>query len=240
MAVHPYALYYSQHVRMYCLLMLAGLLSTWRFERYLDRPTVRNLAILSVANLFLGYTQYYGWCLVLLEFVYLLWKSERRNAIAFLFATVPVAILFAPWALLAARVLHARGLAQNLGWISRPTFGDLNWFWVDLTGFAEFRGDGASHALAVLIPFVLCYRRYGEPRVPLADAVVDHARADRVRGVAMAAAIHLGAPPITIWNLAVRAAILRRCFADASPGFHRSDGRRRRLGRARGRIPRHR
>lgn len=164
-AVHPYALYYSQHVRMYCLLMLAGLLSTWRFERYLDRPTVRNLAILSVANLFLGYTQYYGWCLVLLEFVYLLWKSERRNAIAFLFATVPVAILFAPWALLAARVLHARGLAQNLGWISRPTFGDLNWFWVDLTGFAEFRGDGASHALAVLIPFVLCYRRYGEPRV---------------------------------------------------------------------------
>ncbi len=66
-AVHPYALYYSQHLRMYSLLMLAGLLSAWRFERYLDRASVRNLALLSAANLFLGYTQYYGWCVVLLN-----------------------------------------------------------------------------------------------------------------------------------------------------------------------------
>src|SRR5580698_7226175 len=42
-AVHPYAMYYSQHLRMYCLLMLAGLLSSWRFERYLDQASTRNL-----------------------------------------------------------------------------------------------------------------------------------------------------------------------------------------------------
>lgn len=190
-AVHPYAMFYSQHLRMYCLLMLAALLSAWRFERYLstnprtterrsgigdsgegaaapcalDRASVRNLALLSAANLFLGYTQYYGWCVVLLELVYLLWKSRPRNAIAFLVATLPVVILFSPWAWYAGKVLHARGLAQNLGWISRPTFGDLNWFWVDLTGFAEFQKIGTNGALAVLIVFVLCYRRYREPRV---------------------------------------------------------------------------
>src|SRR5580693_5797317 len=65
-AVHPYALYYAQHLRMYCLLMLAGLLSSWRFERYLDQASTRNLVLLSTANLFLAYTQYYGWCVVLL------------------------------------------------------------------------------------------------------------------------------------------------------------------------------
>jgi hypothetical protein len=164
-AVHPYAMYYSQHLRMYCLLMLAALLSAWRFERYLDRASVRNLALLGAANLFVGYTQYYGWCIVLLEFAYLLWKSRLRNALAFLVATVPVVILFSPWAWYAGKVLHARGLEQNLGWISRPTFGELNWFWVDLTGFAEFGGNATDHVLAVLILFVLCYRRYGEPRV---------------------------------------------------------------------------
>ncbi len=164
-AVHPYAMYYSQHLRMYCLLMLAALLSAWRFERYLDNASVRNLVLLSAANLFLGYTQYYGWCVVLLEFVYLPWKSRVKNAGAFLLATAAVAILFSPWAWYAGKVLHARGLAQNLGWISRPTFGELNWFWVDLTGFAEFGGNATDHVLAVLILFLLCYRRYSEPRV---------------------------------------------------------------------------
>jgi hypothetical protein len=166
-AVHPYAMYYSQHLRMYCLLMLAGLLSAWRFETYLGQATVRNLVLLSAANLFLGYTQYYGWCIVLLEFVYLLWKAPLKRAGAFLLATLPVAILFAPWAWNAGKVLHERGLAQNLGWISRPTFGELNWFWVDLTGFAEFHGNAnpTNLALAVLTLFFLCYRRYAEPRV---------------------------------------------------------------------------
>jgi hypothetical protein len=166
-AVHPYAMYYSQHLRMYCLLMLAGLLSALCFERYLDRSSIRNLVLLSSANLFLAYTQYYGWCIVLLEFVYLLWKSRIRNAVAFLIATAPVAILFAPWAWYAGRVLHARGLAQNLGWITKPMFGELNWFWVDLTGFAEFHGNAnpTNLALAVLTLLFLCYRRYGEPRV---------------------------------------------------------------------------
>jgi Dolichyl-phosphate-mannose-protein mannosyltransferase len=162
-AVHPYAMYNSQHVRMYALLMLAALLSAWRFERYLDRASVRNLVLLGAANAFLGYTQYYGWSVVLLEFVYLLWL--RRNPIAFLVSTLPAVILFSPWVWYAGQVLHSRGLAQNLGWIGRPTFGDLNWFWVDLTGFAEFPSIGVRGAIALLILFALAYRRYGEPRV---------------------------------------------------------------------------
>ncbi len=163
-AVHPYAMYYAQHLRMYSLLMLAALLSAWLFERYLDNASVQNLVWLGAANVFLGYTQYYGWCVVLLEFVYLCWR--RRNPVPFLLTTLPAVLLFAPWVWLAGQVLHARGLAQNLGWITRPNFGELNWFWVDLTGLAEFRDIAGTNAvLAVMLLFLLCYRRYGEPRV---------------------------------------------------------------------------
>jgi hypothetical protein len=161
-AVHPYALYYAQHLRMYSLLMLAALLSGWCFERYLGEASVRNLVWLGAANAFLGYTQYYGWSVVLLELLYLLWK--RRNPVPFVISTLPAVMLFAPWAFAAAKVLHGRGLQQNLGWITRPTFGELNWFWVDLTGFAEFHGNPTYDALAVLGLFLLCYRRYSEPR----------------------------------------------------------------------------
>ena len=162
-AVHPYALYYSQHLRMYSLLMLAGLLSAWRFERYWGEASVRNLVWLGAVNAFLGYTQYYGWCVVLLEFGYLLWK--RRNPMPFLISTLPAVIVFVPWAVAAGRVLHGRGLQQNLGWISRPNLGDLNWFWIDLTGFSEFPSVGIRGTIALLLLFVLTYRRSNEPRV---------------------------------------------------------------------------
>ncbi len=111
----------------------------------------------------LGYTQYYGWCVPLLEFVYLVWK--RRNPLPFLLSTLPAAILFAPWAFYAGRVLHGRGLSQNLGWIGRPTFGELNWFWVDLSGFAEFPKLGGDATAWMFLLFLLTYRRYTEPRV---------------------------------------------------------------------------
>ncbi len=162
-AVHPYAMYYSQHLRMYSLLMLAALLSAWRFERYLNHPSVRNLALLAAANLFLGYTQYYGWSVPLLEFVYLLWK--RWNPLPFLVSTSAAVLLFLPWVIAAGHVLHGRGLEQNLGWISKPSFNDLNWYWVDLSGFAEFPKIGGTGTLWMFLLFLLTYRRYSEERV---------------------------------------------------------------------------
>jgi len=162
-AVHPYALYYAQHVRMYELLMFLGLLSAWRFQVYLDQSSRRNLAILAVINVFLVYTQYYAWCIVGLEFVYLLWC--RRQVLPFLASALPAALLFAPWAYAAGQVLHQRGLAQNLGWIQKPTFGELNWFWVDLTGFSEFQSIGMRGTIAILLIFLIAYRRAKEPDV---------------------------------------------------------------------------
>jgi hypothetical protein len=156
-AVHPYALFYAQHVRMYCLLMLFGMFSTWRFERYLQTPSARNLVALTLANLFLVYSHYFGWLIVGFELVYLLWR--RLQVIPFLGSSLLTAVLFSPWALVAIRSLQAKGgLVENLGWVPRPVIGDMIWFYVDLTGFAEFPAIGAWTMLSVLIFLVLIYR----------------------------------------------------------------------------------
>lgn len=161
-SVHPYAIFYAQHLRMYGLLMLMGLVSTWCFERYLTKPSRRALARLTLANIVLVYCHYYGWLIVGLEFIYLAWL--RRRCAAFLSSSLLTALVFSPWAWAAARSLHAKGgLAENLGWVSRPTVGDMCWFFADLTGFAEFPKIGIWGALGVFAFLVWRYRRYRQP-----------------------------------------------------------------------------
>jgi hypothetical protein len=158
-SVHPYALYFAQHMRMYCLLALFGLTSIWGFQRYLKDGTQRGLIILSTANLFLVFSHYYGWLIVGLEFFYLLWR-RRSIAMPFAVAGLVVLALFSPWAWAAAQSLHAKGgLAENLGWVPRPDLRDLSWFYVELSGMAELMRFG-SRMTVLLFAFVyFTYRR---------------------------------------------------------------------------------
>lgn len=160
-AVHPYAVFYSQDIRMYCLLVLGALTSTWRFQCYMDLPSRRNLAWLTLVNLLLVYTHYYGWLIVGLEFFYLLWL--RRNVRGFAVSLLIVAVLFAPWAWVAGQVLHGRGLEQNLGWLPRPQLNDFTWFFIELAGFTEFPSHARLAVAVVLMLLVVTYRRNREP-----------------------------------------------------------------------------
>ncbi len=161
-SVHPYAIFFAQHMRMYCLLGLFGLTSIWAFQRYLRDSSRRNLVILSAANLLLVYSHYYGWLIIGLEFLYLLWK--RRSAVLpFIGASLVVVALFSPWAWAAAQSLHAKGgLAENLGWVPRPDIRDLTWFYVELGGFTEFLRIGSRATLVIFVILYLRYRRRSE------------------------------------------------------------------------------
>lgn len=180
-SVHPYAVFFAQHMRMYCLLGLFGLTSIWAFERYLKDGSRRSLVVLSAANLLLVYSHYYGWLIVGLEFLYLLWR-KRSLLLHFTFASLVVAALFSPWAWVAAQSLHAKGgLAENLGWVPRPDLRDLSWFYVELSGLNELLRFG-SRVTVVLFAFLyLMYRRREEPGfhwlvvVSLASALVTYA-----------------------------------------------------------------
>ncbi|HWX53875.1 MAG TPA: glycosyltransferase family 39 protein [Verrucomicrobiae bacterium] len=161
-SVHPYAIFFAQHMRMYCLLQLFGLFSIWSFGRYLSAPSRRDLVVLSAANLLVVYSHYYGWLILGLEFLYLIWKHGRIRP--FVFASLGVLLLFSPWAWVAAQSLHAKGgLADNLGWVPRPHIRDLAWFYVELSGFAEFLRIGSQATFAVFLFLYLKYQRRAQP-----------------------------------------------------------------------------
>ena len=161
-SVHPYAIYFAQHMRMYCLLALFGLASIWSFERYLKDGSRRNLVILSSTNLLLVYSHYYGWLIIGLEFAYLLWR-KRDALLPFIVASVAVAALFSPWAWVAAQSLRSKGgLAENLGWIPRPDFSYLSWFYVELCGLGEALRFGERITVAILAFLYFMYRRREE------------------------------------------------------------------------------
>ena len=179
-SVHPYAIYFAQHMRMYCLLALFGLTSIWGFERYLKDGSRRNLTILSAINLLLVYSHYYGWLIIGLEFLYLLWR--KRNALLpFIVASAAVAALFSPWAWVAAQSLHTKGgLAENLGWVPKPDFNYLSWFYVELSGLGEPLHYGLKITVALFAFVYLMHRRRKDPGfhwlvvVSLAPALVTY------------------------------------------------------------------
>jgi hypothetical protein len=155
-AIHPYIVYYSQHVRMYTLLMLCALTSLWVFHAC-TRPGTRSLttkfAVLTAVNIVSVYAHYYGWMVIGLEFWYLVfWRREYVKRMILSSAVVLAA--FTPWMYWAGRYIYAKGgLGSNLEWIQKPDAGALAWFFVDLAGFGDFPSIGrqAVTGLALLV-----------------------------------------------------------------------------------------
>jgi hypothetical protein len=127
LAANGYLIKYAQELRMYSLLLLLALVSLWLFAKLLNahRATRTLLLALTIANLLLVYTHYYGLLVIACEAFYLAFKDRRKLA-PFMLACVVVVLLFAPWV---AACVGARkeggGLAQNVGWIERPRAADL-------------------------------------------------------------------------------------------------------------------
>ncbi len=127
LAVNGYLIKYAQELRMYSLLMFLSLCSLWLFVKFFkaEPDSRKQLAWLFLVNLLLVYSHYAGWLVVILEgSAAVIW--QRPKAKRFL-ASIAVTILaFAPWVFLVIRNAEAgKGLAQNIGWVSRPTFWDL-------------------------------------------------------------------------------------------------------------------
>jgi Dolichyl-phosphate-mannose-protein mannosyltransferase len=123
-----------------------------------------GLAALTLVNLLLVYTHYFGWLLVALELVFVLTRARWR-ARAFAVSAAFTVVCFAPWAWALARAAGegggafgaggpvsggVGGLAQNIGWAMRP--GPLQLFEPYLLLHEPFRFQRHTHEPAVL-PF---------------------------------------------------------------------------------------
>lgn len=139
-AIHPLLIYYSQHLRMYSLLLLCATTSLWLFQRVLKAGahdlTMRLLA-LTAANVALVYSHYFGWLVVGCEGLYiLLWKRDRFWPAALSSSAVLAA--FGPWLYVAGKAVIAKGgLSSNLDWIPKPSIGDVLWMLTEFVGLGD-------------------------------------------------------------------------------------------------------
>lgn len=139
-AVNDFFLEYSLDLRMYGLVQFLTLFSLWSFVRLLKSDEVEHQIVWTLAffNLLLVYTHYFGWLVVALQGLYLvIWK--RRFLHSFAISSASVLLCFAPWIWLLAQTAANNEASGNLGWLARPSFRELIWFYTILNGNLNLR-----------------------------------------------------------------------------------------------------
>ena len=122
-AVNGSLIKYAQEVRMYSLLMCLSLFSTWLFSRFYFRG--KNFWLLTVVNVLLVYTHYFGWLVVFAEIVAIL-IAQRIKILRTLLMLGVIVAAFLPWMFAIFRFAEpGPGVEQNIGWIARPGFAGI-------------------------------------------------------------------------------------------------------------------
>lgn len=148
LAVNGYLIKYAQEVRMYSLLFLLGCTSLWLFVKFIESADLKRVWLaLSMVNLLLVYSHYYGWILVAVELLLLLlWWRER--VLKFLVTMLALILSYLPWFyLITISREPGRGLAQNIGWVARPGLSDVAQFFALLNTPFFFRQSSAAGSL---------------------------------------------------------------------------------------------
>jgi uncharacterized membrane protein len=130
LAVNGSLIKYSQEVRMYSLLMCLALFSTWLFVRYFEHGI--SLAALTIVNILLVWTHYFGWFVIASEItVILLFRPIRwKGALSMLILTL---LCFIPWIVsVLTAIQNGSGPSQNIGWMSRPGIYAITQFQLNL------------------------------------------------------------------------------------------------------------
>jgi len=135
-AINGYLIHYAQELRMYSLFTFLAMCSFWLFMRFFKSTggTITELLWLTLVNLPLIYSHYYGWLVVGMEFLFLLiW--QRQKLLTFGLSMLVLVLALLPWAY--PVIQEARsigGLERNLGWIPKPGIIDLLNFYSTLNG----------------------------------------------------------------------------------------------------------
>ena len=148
-AVNGSLIKYAQEVRMYSLLLCFGLFSLWLFARFLN--TGKGFFLLTVVNIVLVYSHYFGWLIIVSEILAVLFLArERLKHIFLMFALA--AISFAPWlyAVWQAAKINAN-VGQNIGWMTKPNFVVVFQFVLDLFEPIYFQNSTAQPASIYLL-----------------------------------------------------------------------------------------
>lgn len=154
-AVNGAMIKYAQTLRMYTMLMCMALFSTWLFLRYSRRGS--GIVLLTLVNIVLVYTQYFGWMVVLCEVLYVLaFHREKLRQTAISLAVTIAA--FVPWvAFVLSNRAAADQLSQNIGWQLLPGISELITFAIDLIEPVYFQASNAEPASIYMISLPLLF-----------------------------------------------------------------------------------
>ena len=117
---------YAQEVRMYSVLLCLSLFSLWLFARYLN--VGKGIWILTIINILLVHTQYFGWFLVVAEVAVLIYLQRVKiGQMLIMFGITLISII--PWMIAVINASRINSdVSQNLSWAAKP----------DLLSFFQF------------------------------------------------------------------------------------------------------
>lgn len=117
-AVNGSLIKYTQEVRMYSVLLCFALFSMWLFARFFNSG--KSFWALTIVNVLLVYTHYFGWFVILSEVTGILILQRIKIKQILLMLAINL-IAFAPWifAVWNAAKLNAN-VGQNIGWMTKP------------------------------------------------------------------------------------------------------------------------
>lgn len=154
-AVNGALIKYAQEVRMYSLLLCLSLFSIWLFLRFFDLG--KSFIILTIINVLLVYTHYFGWFVVLSEVLAIL--ILQRIKIRQIFLSFGICLLaFAPWIFAVWRASQINAdINQNLGWAAKPDLQTIIQFVLDLFEPFYFQASSvdANSVYLISIPILL-------------------------------------------------------------------------------------
>lgn len=135
---------YAQEVRMYSLMLFLGIVSMWLFTRFLHLG--KNIWLLTICNILLVYTHYFGWFVVVSEIAAIL--ILQRIKIRQILMMFGICLLsFAPWIFAIFRAAQINSdLSQNIGWIQKPNLYVIVQFILDLVEPFYFQASNADFA----------------------------------------------------------------------------------------------
>lgn len=146
---------YAQEVGMYGLFLCLSLFSMWLFSRFFYRG--KNIWILTIINVLLVYTHYFGWFVVITEVLAILifQRIKIRHA---LYMLGIVCVSFVPWMWAVWKAAsEGADVTQNIGWITPPGAADIFDFAFDTIEpfyYQQSNTDPGSH-LYITIPILV-------------------------------------------------------------------------------------
>jgi uncharacterized membrane protein len=162
LSFNSYLIEYSLDLRMYGLFQFFTLFSLWLFIKLIKSEKAEQKLFwqITLINLLIVFTHYFGWLFVGLEGLYLL-IFHRRIFYKFAIYSFGIFISFSFWIWFVLQRVANNESSGNLNWLVCPTVSDLTWFYATLNGTFNISHTTLLNLLIFGFPIlILIYRSF--------------------------------------------------------------------------------